>query len=74
MTARKLIGGVLATIAIAGAIWGLMPWISETDFAPKCSEPTPRCLIKARAQGHLWSYRGNFERARSWYAWGAERR
>ena len=72
MTTRKFIGGMLAIIAAAGFLYGALPWINEINMAVTCSEPSPSCLVRARAQGHVWSNRDDLDRARKWYAWGAE--
>jgi hypothetical protein len=72
MIVRSFISGTLAIIAGVGFLYGALPWINEINMAVTCSEPSPPCLVRARAQGHVWSDRGDLNRARKWYAWGAE--
>jgi hypothetical protein len=59
------IGGLVAIAAVLIFLW-------ELSIVLTCREPTPTCLIRYRAAGHLWSSMGAMGAAEEWYKRGAD--
>jgi hypothetical protein len=63
---------VLASAAGALTVLTTVPYLNEPVLRWTCPAPTPRCLVRMRSHGHLWSRWRRHDRAMDWYARGAE--
>ena len=64
------IAGVLGLLVAAFGALTAFPQISEKIIEMTCSmtDPDQGCRRRMVAMGHTWSIKGEFERAREWYA------
>jgi len=71
---RKFAAILVAVVAIAGVAWVEILPITGFVIDLTCSASTPSvsCQGRMRSLGHLWSRRGNLEKATVWYARAAE--
>jgi hypothetical protein len=71
---RKIAIGIVLVLALAGA--GLYVFLSpsflEWRVEQVCPQMTGDCTIRTRALAHLWSFKGETDRAMHWYRKGAE--
>jgi hypothetical protein len=67
--------GLIFFLILGGGAFVALPWITEAKLLWDCTEPGPSetCLTRMRAMGHVWSRKGDMEKARFWYAQPAER-
>lgn len=71
---RKLAVVIATVVVIAGAAWvEILPITGLViDWTCPASAPSASCQGRMRSLGHLWSQRGNLEKASGWYARAAE--
>jgi hypothetical protein len=71
---RKFAVILAALVLVAGAAWiEILPITGFViDLTCSASAPSAACQSRMRSLGHLWSQRGNLEKARVWYARAAE--
>jgi Sel1 repeat-containing protein len=70
---RRVLISIAAVLGLFVAAFGalaLFPQISEKIIEVTCSmtDPDQGCRRRMVAMGHTWSIKGEFERAREWYA------
>lgn len=68
------VGALVAVPVILGVALVTFPQINEVVLKMTCSEenPTPTCVTRMRAMGHVWSLKHDLSRARDWYQRAAE--
>ena len=71
--AKKAGIGLICLAALGLGGWATLPHIVGLAIAATCPLPlSENCQNRMRALGHIWSRRGNPERAAQWYERGAQ--
>jgi len=65
------IAGVVVVLGGAGVAFMTSPALTEKTIEWTCGTVTPRCAVRMRGMGHVWSMKENLPRARHWYALAA---
>jgi hypothetical protein len=65
------VAGVVILVVGAGVAFLTSPTLAEKGIEWTCGTVTPRCAVRMRAMGHVWSMKEDLPRARRWYALAA---
>jgi hypothetical protein len=55
----------VVVLLVGGGALLMSPVFMEKSIEWTCGKPTPRCVVRMRAMGHVWSLKGNLPRART---------
>lgn len=66
---RVLIAIAGVVIVVIGGGVALLTWppLAEKSIEWTCGQVTPRCIVRMRAMGHVWSQKDDLARAKRWY-------
>jgi Sel1 repeat len=65
------VAGVVVLVVGGATALVTSPALAEKSIEWTCGTVTPRCVVRMRGMGHLWSLKENLPRARHWYALAA---
>ncbi len=67
---RKVLTAIACAVVViggGGAALLMSPTLAEKSIEWTCGTVTPRCAVRMRAMGNLWSGKGDLKRASLWY-------
>lgn len=57
----------VVVLLVGGGALVMSPWFMEKSIEWTCGKPSPRCFVRLRPMGHVWSLKDNLPRAQIWY-------
>lgn len=61
------VAGVVLVVLAGGYVFLTSPTLAEKSIEWTCGTVTPRCVVRMRGMGHVWSLKDDLPRAKRWY-------